>query len=487
MRTIVNLHVGLHSLPVALGLRRSGVDVAAIIAARDVIEIYRRELASDLAGALVIDREHARQAQYDGVGYAEVGWPLVGDRSFVAGLGMLDRVNWNSANFSDLYRLYTRHLEWARKLIRDAEAEVCWFDGIPHQAHDWALYQACMEAEIRILMPRYVVFDHSKVLHSSLNGGAIRVGKLVPGAFVSGFSHSDYLSENIGFQVSTKESHKQRGISQILGSMSLETLRSKFRIFRETRFVYTSMVPSWRHFEITKDLVKLRDRYRHSLVSKRLLELPREIDLNGRDIAFFPLHYQPEANSLPGGLAHFDQISAIRALASRLPDNMVLVVKEHPQMLKWRGQWARARSASFYEELQRIPKVKFVSPEMPSAEILARSVLVATLTGTAGYEARLSGKSALVFGSAWYENFRGVHRARTLEDVDRAIAAGLSGKDTALEPDEIREFQEEYTMVGFGKNIPRPVGESDDFWALKYASGLASVIRKLRDEESVST
>ena len=486
MRTILSLHVGIHSLPVGLGLLRCGLDVAAIIAPKNAVEFYRKELASELKDTLVIDREYARLAHYQEVGHAEVGWSLVGDPRFVAGLAMLDRVNWNSANFPDLYRLYTRHLEWARKLVRDVNAEVCWFDGIPHQAHDWALYQACVESGVEILMPRYVVFDYSKTLHTRLDGDPICVGSFVPGAFVSGYSHSDYLAENIPFQVSTKESHKQRGLSQIFSAMSLETLRSKFRIFREVRFAYTSMVPSWRHFEITKDLVRVRDRYRHSRISKWLLELPKELDVGDREIAFFPLHFQPEANSLPGGFAHFDQISAIRALASRLPDNMLLVVKEHPQMLKWRPQWARARSAQFYEEFLSIPKVKFVSPEFASAEIVERAVLVATLTGTAGFEARLKGKTTLVFGSAWYGGMRGVHRARTIADIDRAIEAGLSGADTALAPEEIRVFQEQYTMVGFGKNIPRPDGEPDDFWALKYASGLASVIQKLKVDASAS-
>ena len=51
--------------------------------------------------------------------------------------------------------------------------------------------------------------------------------------------------------------------------------------------------------------------------------------------------------------------------------------------------------------------MNFVSAASPSDRLIAGARVVATITGTAGYEALLAGKPSIYFGDAWYEGLPG--------------------------------------------------------------------------------
>lgn len=68
--------------------------------------------------------------------------------------------------------------------------------------------------------------------------------------------------------------------------------------------------------------------------------------LAGRRYLFYPLHTEPEVSLLVYGRPYVNQIEIIRALATSLPSDMALVVKEHPWMV---GK----RSFGAYEKIDR--------------------------------------------------------------------------------------------------------------------------------------
>jgi hypothetical protein len=137
-----------------------------------------------------------------------------------------------------------------------------------------------------------------------------------------------------------------------------------------------------------------------------------------RDIKYiyFPLHYQPELTTNPLGGAFVDQISALALLGKHIPPTYKLVVKEHP-MQTWVG-----RGHDFYKNIvDQCKNVIFVNKSTSSHQLINNAMAVATITGTAGWEALFRKKAVLLFGNIFYELAPGVFRISSGSDCQNAI------------------------------------------------------------------
>lgn len=140
-----------------------------------------------------------------------------------------------------------------------------------------------------------------------------------------------------------------------------------------------------------------------------------KVDLRTKFI-YVPLHNQPEMSTSALGGPWRDQLLMIEALARHLPEGWEIYVKENPR------QGAYARGPMFFHRLSRIRGVRFMPSSASTHELSTHAQFVATVTGTAGWEAIRKGLPALVFGNAWYKSLPGVHLFREGMDF-RAIAA----------------------------------------------------------------
>ena len=110
----------------------------------------------------------------------------------------------------------------------------------------------------------------------------------------------------------------------------------------------------------------------------------------GANYVYYPLQFQPERTSIPLGLTFGDQLLALNMLAESLPPGWYVYVKEHPRQFTDNPLKARlGRSRRFYETLvsMDLGKVRLVSISTPSDALIRNSRLVATVAGTAGWEA----------------------------------------------------------------------------------------------------
>jgi hypothetical protein len=130
----------------------------------------------------------------------------------------------------------------------------------------------------------------------------------------------------------------------------------------------------------------------NSLINKKYDSLTQNVEKDLRYI-YFPLHYQPEITTSPLGGPFVDQISALALLGRHIPPHYKLVVKEHP-MQTWVG-----RGHDFYRNIiNQCKNVIFVNKSISSHELIKNAVAVATITGTAGWEALFRKKPVLLFG-----------------------------------------------------------------------------------------
>lgn len=116
---------------------------------------------------------------------------------------------------------------------------------------------------------------------------------------------------------------------------------------------------------------------------------------DNEDFAYYSLSLEPELNLLFYSPFASDQINNIKQLARALPVHFKLYVKEHPHMY---GD----RTRKFYKEIKKMPNVKLINPKIKSIDIIKMAKLVATVNGTAGWEAAFFKKPAITFGAAFY-------------------------------------------------------------------------------------
>lgn len=161
------------------------------------------------------------------------------------------------------------------------------------------------------------------------------------------------------------------------------------------------------------DASSVRELYRQYIFkSFELLEYygticlsPELIYEKARSSCFVPLHYQPERSTFPDGGCYFDQIRFIQEIRSKLNHKYPILVKEHPTQLVQSfpnpqcGLW---RDKSFYRQILDIPNTYFVPLSISQHDLLFRSRLVATVTGTSGWQALMLGKKCIFGGFPWY-------------------------------------------------------------------------------------
>jgi hypothetical protein len=136
-----------------------------------------------------------------------------------------------------------------------------------------------------------------------------------------------------------------------------------------------------------------------------------QVELPDRFV-YFPLQLQPELTTSALGGHYSDQLLAIEHLRDVLADDVSIVVKENPKQSEFH------RGRLFFERLRSIPRVVPVSRLTDTHELTKNCIAVATISGTAGWEALLAGKPVICFGNAWYSSFSGVHR---IEEMIRGV------------------------------------------------------------------
>ncbi len=138
--------------------------------------------------------------------------------------------------------------------------------------------------------------------------------------------------------------------------------------------------------------------------------------------AYYPLHLDPEASTIVSAPMYTNQLAVVEALAKSLPLSMTLLVKEHVPML---GQ----RPPGFYARIKSMPGVMLVSPFEESMHLIKRSAFTCVINGTAGWEAILLGKPAIVIGQPHYVALEeGLVRCPDLSSLPEAVHQALNLK-----------------------------------------------------------
>ena len=195
-------------------------------------------------------------------------------------------------------------------------------------------------------------------------------------------------------------------------------------------------------------LYSLRTRYRKSFVDKHLT---RELADNDKFI-FFPLHLEMEYALLILAPFYTNQIEVIKNIVKSLPIGYKLYVKENP-LMHVRG-W---RSISDYKKIMNLPNVVLLHPTVNPKEIVKRSSLVISISGTTSFDAGFYGKPSIVFVDTVFSMVPWVHRLKGVEELPKSIRLSLNKEVKASDVDDYVNFIDEisfkFDYVGIIQNL----------------------------------
>lgn len=142
-------------------------------------------------------------------------------------------------------------------------------------------------------------------------------------------------------------------------------------------------------------------------------------------VVFF-LHYQPERTTLPEGFGFAQQIWAIQLLRSQLPEEIVVLVKEHPSTFTNKCDPLQ-RTPSYYDDINDMHGVSLIDLNVNPFDLMEKAVFTASIAGTIGREALLRGKPVVFFGHYNLKNQYGLHFYKDIDSLNNFIESAVSG------------------------------------------------------------
>jgi hypothetical protein len=279
-----------------------------------------------------------------------------------------------NARESEIFNGFMMYFYWAHNLLRKQKIDLVLFHNLPHESFDYILYLIARYYGLRTIITHqsFVVTGRFWICEEIERFGDMATLPDIAAKVSSNYilpEHWYYMND-----VSNKWNYTWKDL------------------------VYEVMIHPWR-----MPAAALRYHYSRQYQKSRISTVT-EFDKT-KNFVYVPLHLQPEltTSSIGGADGRYgDQLQMIEQLSLLIPTNVVIYLKENPK------QTAHQRDQLFYRRIARLLNVKFLPPETPSSFLIQHSIAVATVTGTAGWEALFCGKPCLVFGNAWYSSFPGV-------------------------------------------------------------------------------
>ena len=221
------------------------------------------------------------------------------------------------------------------------------------------------------------------------------------------------------------------------------------------------------------------------IVSKQILSFPKSFTKpnadwkckaknSGRILFYFPLQYAPECtvDYWPQNKSIIDYSEFVVSVSKELSKHGIVLIKEHPNLLG-------LRNSKLYKRLAKIENVILTPTNTHSNELINLSDILITVTGTAGFEAAIRGKSVITFGNPYYTTgmrFFAADWPSDLELITKRAIARNENPITEEEQIEMLRYVVEHSLEGTFINGPifDPQSDSDK-------SHADSLIRSLSD------
>ena len=155
------------------------------------------------------------------------------------------------------------------------------------------------------------------------------------------------------------------------------------------------------------------------------------------------MQQEPERSLLLTAPCYTDQINTIDFISKCIPKNYILIVKEHPTQGPGRG-W---RKLSDYKRFKQNPRIFFIHPSVPASEIIKKSKLVISVSGTASLEASFFNTPSITFAKKDFTLISSIQKFNTDDDLSLLIKKSLNMKTDPNEVEKYFDILEENSFI----------------------------------------
>lgn len=334
-------------------------------------------------------------------------------------------------------RLYLLLLNYFSFVIGSKNIEVVVVFDTPHSFFTHVMYELCKLKGLKVIKLEYhFLTEYSVLLNQDSwpfipegfmeNCGIDEIKKTIP----------DNLNQSIFKDSEILKNYKSKETKAIVKQNRFSSFKLYLRYAdKAIKNLIMGLLPFLFKKEVLhfSSLNGIKNRLWYRLVlNAQLLKLIRlnvyynkiankEISLK-EDFVFVGLHMQPEKTSQPMGGEYDNQLMMIKVLSDSVPEGWKVYVKEHPNQFNVRKVPNRHyRDKLFYSCLQELKNVELVPLEIDSEDLIRNAKMVATLTGTLGWEAITKNIPALVFGNTYYMACRAARKITSVESCKNAI------------------------------------------------------------------
>lgn len=315
----------------------------------------------------------------------------------------------------------------------------------PHEVADFALFLLCLHRGIPWITLQYNPWGHRPVrLSADAHGNLIGIP-----IGISGITSFCTMPPQAKFVEGLLAKLRQTNAWEDRHDMRVaKSIRPRNKLIPHLKILLKASLKGLllRDNSIDMALLRMID------VRRSSISAVFEPDL-GSNYIYFPLNYQPELTSCPLGGGFCDQLLAIRSIAAVLPEGWFVYVKEHPAQYLGHSYGYLGRTKLFYAQLNSIHNVRIVSAGVHSQRLIDSSRLVATLTGSAGYEALARSKNVITFGDVWYNVVDGCFRVHKPSDAKLALQNALDHKIIPSSVDSAFHEIAQQSLPFFGEKI----------------------------------
>lgn len=379
------------------------------------------------------------------------------------------RCDSNGTNFTffDLIEHYYDQIRFWLKVIVELKIElfVNWVN--PHSS-EYVLYLLCKHLKIPILYTdaAYLITEDTHLICNSIEDKTSFLRKKIQDITIE-TGLSEKIKNKLDIQRSTYDKAIPSFMSDpwLFGEKGFSLRRTLLRIKEFIHAVAMNTKPSSSHFKLrpgpykdiktggtywdlfwfTRFMNKIGSQY-----EKIYSKFVADVNYNCPYV-YFAAPFQPESATLPDAGVYVDVLLILTMISDAIPEDWIIYYKEHPATFDSKMMGGHLyRSAEFYKKVSKIPKVKMIYHRTDSFKLIDHSVLVASATGTVGWEAVVRGKASLAFGQSWYLPCEGVFLIKSSEDLENVIKKVRSGYSPSKEGVErFAGIVDKYCFKGF--------------------------------------
>jgi len=364
-------------------------------------------------------------------------------------LSMMNAVDFHNTVLDKKNRLYYEYLKYWNGVLVSTMPDAVIFGDVPHVPHNYVIFCLAKKLGIKTVistdvkrLPNRMIFlkDFTKYEEIKIAYGKIQL---------SGGARLDDLSQELE-EYYLKEIDKSVDSTPVVAEKSflnkqkrsgvvipdLQTILKNiknFSLFESTRRYLKELrkkkiLASLEPVNLSTFSLKIKIGKWNKInqeYKKEYLTLQAKVDFD-KNYVYVPLHSQPERSTTPEGGIFTDQILMIDMLSKTLPEDWIIYVKEHPsQWIMYRG--FIGRYLGYYQAIAKLKNVFLAPVETSTFELIENSQAVASVTGTASWEAVLRGIPTLLFGFTFFMHCHGVFRASSLEECKQAFEKIANG------------------------------------------------------------